>query len=115
MATSLEQTLFILWTQPLMAEQVGVSYFPRYGRQLFNTEIQVGLELSRFWLLEGRYEEIDQDFSAWTGVVQLSNRTAYEGYRLTTRGGLQFTRRHFDGRPSQGTSRLFLSILAGLD
>ena len=114
-ATSLEQTAFILWTQPLLAEQVGVSYFPRYGRQLFNTELQVGLELTRFWLLQGRYEEIDQDFSAWTGVVQLTNHTAYLGYRMTTRCGLQFTRRHFDRRASQRNSQLFLSILAGLE
>ena len=31
-STIAEQTLFVIWTQPIMAESVGVAYFPRYGR-----------------------------------------------------------------------------------
>ena len=30
-ATVLEETLFLIWTQPLLAETIGVAYYPRYG------------------------------------------------------------------------------------
>ena len=113
-AESLEETLFLLWTQPLMAEQTTVGYFPRYGRQLFSTELQVGLELSSFRLLEGSYEEIDEDFSSWTWVTQLINRTAYQGYQLVTRTGLQIGRRRFKSRRTEQRNMFFLTINAGL-
>jgi len=113
-AGSLEETFFLLWTQPLLAEKVGISYFPRYGRQLFDTEIQMGLEASWFWLLEGEREEIDQDFRSWTAVAQLTNRTAFQGYNLVAQVGLQFNRRHFARRPSQSASLVFMTVNAGL-
>ena len=113
-AESLEETLFLLWSQPLLAEQVGVSYFPRYGRQLFDSQIQLGLELSRFWLLAGEREEADRDFWNWTGVAQLSNRTAYQGYQIVMRTGAQFERRHFARRSPQGESLVFMTVNAGL-
>ena len=74
-----EQTLFLLWTQPLMAESVGVAYFPRYGRQMFNTQLQVGLELSRLSLLEGQSETVREGSKSWTLVSQLTNRVGYLG------------------------------------
>ena len=113
-AKSLEETLFLLWTQPLMAEQVGISYFPKYGRQLFATEIQLGLEATRFWMIEGEREEIDQDFWGWTAVAQLTNRTAYQGYQLVARVGLQFNQRNFARRSSQSASLVFMTVNAGL-
>ena len=113
-STSLEETFFLIWTQPLLAEAVGISYFPRYGRQIFNTELQVGLEVSRLWLLEGRREEVDTDFFGWTAVAQLTNRTAYQGYQLVTTTGVQFQQRRFAGRAPQEASLVFMTLYAGL-
>lgn len=113
-STSLEETAILLWTQPLMAETVGVAYFPRYGRQRFNTELQLGLEFSRLWLLEGRREDIGENFSRWTTIIQLSNRVAYEGYQLATRTGLRLSAWNFSRRRDQRTNTFFLTIIAGL-
>ena len=113
-ARSLEQTIVLLWTQPLLAETVGVSYFPRYGRQRFNTRLQLGLEASQFWLLAGRREEIAEDFARWTAIVQLSNQVAYEGYQLVTRTGLRFSSWRFEEGREQRTNMFFLTINAGL-
>ena len=113
-STSLEETFFLIWTQPLLAEAVGISYFPRYGRQIFNTELQVGLEIGRLWLLEGEREEVDADFLGWTAVAQLTNRTAYQGYQLVTTTGLQFQQRRFAGRAPQEASLVFMTLYAGL-
>ena len=103
-----------MWTQPLFAESVGVSYFPRYGRQLFNTELQVGLEAGWLWLLDGTREEVDADFFGWTVVCQLENRTAYQGYQLVGTTGVQFQQRRFEGRPAQEASLIFMTLYAGL-
>ena len=113
-STSLEETFFLIWTQPLFAESVGVSYFPRYGRQIFNTELQMGLEVGRLWLLEGKREEVDADFFGWTAVAQLTNRTAYQGYQLVTTTGVQFQQRRFAGRAPQEASLVFMTLYAGL-
>lgn len=113
-AVSLEETLFLLWTQPLLAEKVGISYFPRYGRRLFASELQLGLEASWFWLLEGERPEVDQDFRRWTGIAQLVNRTGYEGYQLITRAGLRLSQWDFERDPGQRTSAFFMTINAGL-
>jgi len=113
-STSLEELLILMWTQPLFAESVGVSYFPRYGRQLFNTELQVGLEAGWLWLLDGTREEVDADFFGWTVVCQLENRTAYQGYQLVGTTGVQFQQRRFEGRPAQEASLIFMTLYAGL-
>jgi hypothetical protein len=113
-ATSLEETATVLWTQPVMAERVGVTYFPRYGRQLFNTEVQLGLEISRFWLLAGQRPDIDQSYRRWTAIGQLTNRVAYQGYQLVTRAGVRLGAWHFERRAGQSTSLLFLTMNAGL-
>lgn len=114
-AESLEETLFLLWTQPLFAEQVSVGYFPKYGRQLFSTELQLGLELSRFHLLEGKYEEVEGDFSSWFAVAQLMNRSAYQGYQLITRIGLEVGRRRFEQALTERRNMFFMTIHAGLE
>lgn len=113
-AESLEETLFLLWTQPLFAESAGVSYFPRYGRQLFDSQLQIGLERSWFWMLDGAREEIAENFRSWTLLTQLTNRVAYQGYQLVTRLGVQVERQNFAERPTERASMLFLSINAGL-
>jgi len=113
-STTLEEIAILLWTQPLLAESVGVSYFPRYGRQRFKTELQLGLETSRFWLLEGRREETTEEFWRWTFIAQLANRVAYEGYQLVTRTGMRLGGWHFEHSRNQRTSMLFLTINAGL-
>ncbi len=112
--SALEEMLALLWTQPLMAEEVGVSYFPRYGRQQFNTILELGIETSRLWLLEGHSEEYEQNFWRSTLIVQLRNGVAYEGYRLVTRAGLRLSRWHFDDGHSQRSNTLFMTINAGL-
>jgi hypothetical protein len=112
-AMSLEQTIFLLWAQPLLAEQTTVNYFARYGRQLFATELQVGLEGSRFWMLEGEREEIDQDYTGWALVTQLTNRVGYMGYRLVTRLGAQWQWRDFERDENQHYSMLFVTMHAG--
>ena len=48
-ARSVEEILSLLWTQPLMAEKSKVAFFSRYGRQIFDTQLQSGLELSKLW------------------------------------------------------------------
>jgi len=113
-ATSLEETLFLLWRQPLLNERTSVSYFSRYGRQIFATELQVGLEASRFWMLEGWREEIDQDYTGWTVVTQLTNQVGYQGYRVVTRVGAQWLWRFLAERENQRSSLLFMTINAGL-
>jgi len=113
-AESLEQTLFLLWTQPLFAETSGVSYFPRFGRQLFDSQLQLGLERSFFWMLDGQREEISEDFKSWTFLLQLTNRVAYQGYELVTRLGLQLARQSFATSSTESSSLFFLTINAGL-
>jgi hypothetical protein len=113
-AESLEETLFLLWTQPLLAEKTSVSYFARYGRQLLDTEVQLGLERSWFDLLHGGYEGVKEDFSSWAFIAQLRNRTAYEGYKLVTLVGLELSRRTFARQADQDRSLLFFSVNAGL-
>ena len=112
--TTLEQMAFLIWTQPLLAESASVAYFPRYGRQVFSTELQLGLELSRLWLLDGQLEDVEQDYRSWTTVAQLSNRSAYLGYQLVTRIGLQISRKRFDDERTQRVSAFFLTVHAGL-
>ncbi len=112
--SALEETGTLLWSQPLMAEEVGVSYFPRYGRQQFNTVMELGLETSRLWLLAGENETLQEDFWRWTAIFQLRNAVAYEGYRLVTRTGLRLSRWRFDDGRVQRSNALFMTINAGL-
>ena len=111
---SLEETLFLLWTQPLLGERITVGYFPRYGRQLFTTSWQVGLETSWFRMLDGSYEEVEEDFSSWTLVSQLTNRTAYQGYQVVTRLGIQIGRRRFEGVRTEKRNIFFATMHVGL-
>jgi hypothetical protein len=113
-ATSVEQTASLLWSVPLMAERGRVGYFPRYGRQMFDTELQLGLEASRFWLIEGARPDVDDSYFGWTWLGQLTNRNAYQGYELVTRIGMRLTKRNFAGGISHSSSLFFLAMNAGL-
>jgi hypothetical protein len=112
--TQIEETASVLWTQPLMAESTGVNYFPRYGRQQFNTTLQTGLELG--WIR--RYGKLDPGLKRrsrnWTWVGQVTNRVAYLGYNLAVRAGLRFGRVILEEGTSQRTSLFFLTVNAGL-
>ncbi len=109
--TVLEQTGYFLWTQPLLAEKAGITYFPGYGRQMFNTELEVGLEFGWRWALAGTPEP---DSRNWSAVLQLSDRVAYQGYNLVARAGLRVGQERADGRQARRTSLFLLSINAGL-
>jgi hypothetical protein len=113
-STSLEQLGILMWTQPLLAEKTRIGYFARYGRQLFDTQLQVGLEGDWFWLLRGQREEVGGDFFRWTWIGQLTNRVAYQGYQLVTRAGLRLSRWNFAHQPDQQSSLFFLTLNAGL-
>jgi hypothetical protein len=113
-STLVEQTALLIWTQPLLAESVGVSYFPRYGRQIFRTELQAGLELNWLRLLAGESEEAKEDFNGWTAVGQFTNRVGYLGYQVVARAGLRLGKRRFESGRTQRTSLFFLTINAGL-
>ncbi len=111
---SVEEILTLLWTQPLLAERVGVSYYPRYGRQRFNTTLELGLETSRLWLLAGQSEEAKENFWRWTLITQLSNGVAYEGYQLVLRTGLRLSGWQFASGRDQRSNAIFMTINAGL-
>ena len=113
-ATVLEETVFLLWTQPIFSESIGVNYFPRYGRGIFDSQLQFGIEASRLWMLDGQLIEADEGFSSISGVAQLTNRSAYLGYTVATRLGVLVSERHFDTASDQRSSQVFLSITAGL-
>ena len=112
---SLEETVTLIWSQPLLEEHVTVGYFPGFGRQLFSTEFQVGLERSWFRLLKGHYEHATEHFRSWTLLTQLQNRSAYLGYRLVSRLGLEIGRRQFETRPNQHRSLVFATMHVGLN
>jgi hypothetical protein len=114
-AESIEEIAILMWTQPLLAETVGVSYFPKYGRQLFSTELQIGIEAGRLWLLEGMRPGAEANATSWTGVIQLRNQTAYQGYQIVTRTGAQLQKRNIEGRDGQDASMVFMTIHAGLN
>ena len=113
-STSLEAITILLWSQPLMAERGRVGYFPKYGRQLFRTTLELGLEGSRFWMLQGVRDDAEEDFWRWTWIAQLSNRVAYQGYQLVTRTGLRLGGWHFEDGRDQHTNMVFMTINAGL-
>ncbi|MBT7594899.1 MAG: hypothetical protein HN559_08320, partial [Gemmatimonadetes bacterium] len=100
--------------QPIFAEQTSVNYYAGYGRQLFDTELQVGLELDRFWMLDGTRPDVGEDFKGQTVVVQIINRVGYLGYNLVTRAGIQYGRRDFESIEDERTSTLFVTMNAGL-
>ena len=114
LARSLEESLFLMWRQPLLSELTSVNYYARYGKQLFDTELQIGLEWTRGWLLEGERRELDSGFTARTLIVQVINRVGFQGYQLVTRGGIQVGDRDPESGPAERSSLLFVSMNAGL-
>ncbi|MBT3341581.1 MAG: hypothetical protein HN712_17595 [Gemmatimonadetes bacterium] len=112
-ARSIEQAAFLMWSQPVFAERASVNYHAGYGRQIFDSQIQLGFELRRFWMLDGERVDEDQDFLGQTVIFQLINRTGYLGYQLVTRVGLQWQRRNLEHAAKEQASTVFISINAG--
>lgn len=113
-SASVEQTGILLVTHPLMAERTRVSYHAGYGRQVFSSEVQVGLEANARWMLEGARDGMDEDYLRLTGLAQLTNRAAYEGYLLVTRVGVRLSQWRFERERDQRTSMAYMSVNAGL-
>ena len=65
-------------------------------------------------LLDGRRDEIEEDFWRWTVICQLTNRVAYQGYLLVTRTGLRLSGWRFENGRDQRTNLVFLTINTGL-
>ena len=114
-ARSVEQVGYLMWTQPIFAESSTVSYYARYGRQIFATELQVGLEAARLWMLSGQRDGVSEGYTSRTVVVQMANRVGYLGYKLVTRAGLQVQRRDQEGEDGQTSSLVFVNVTAGLN
>ncbi len=112
-AESLEESVFLMWSLPVFAERTSVNYHAGYGRQLFDSQLQLGIELARFWMLEGQRTGQDQDFTGQTFILQLINRTGYLGYQLVTRAGLQWQRRNLSRSENESASVIFISMNAG--
>ena len=104
LSESIEQWAILMWTQPLMAESVGVSYFPKYGRQLFSTELQVGIEAGRLWLLQGMRAGAERDATSWTACA-LRNQIAYQAINRYAHGAPQ--RRNSKGAGSKMRARFY--------
>ena len=77
---------------------------------LAHTSVQAGLEFSRF----DDFENDLNDFNGVVSAVQFSNDSAYLGYQLTTRMGLQIDRRKAKGKSASIITRSFLSVYAGI-
>jgi hypothetical protein len=56
----------------------------------------------------------DDSFSETTTIIQLSNASDYQGYRLTTQLGFDFTRRHFEVEGTRTRTRGFVVVYAGV-
>ncbi|MEW6751657.1 MAG: hypothetical protein AB1505_11885 [Candidatus Latescibacterota bacterium] len=113
-SASVAQTAILMVSQPLLSEGSRVSYFARYGRQVFATEVQLGLEAHRLWLLEGVASEAEEDYLRQTGIGQLTNRVAFQGYRLVTAAGLLYSQWRFPDQRRQTNSTFYLTMTAGL-
>jgi hypothetical protein len=77
---------------------------------LTHTSVQAGLEFSRF----DDFENDINDFNGVVSAVQFSNDSAYLGYQLTTRMGLQIDRRKAKGKSASIITQSFLTVYAGI-
>ena len=90
---------------------------------LRSTRLQAGLEQRFFYDLKGEEEELDPgqisgDFRGSALALQLTNRSEYLGYQLTTQLGTRIDRRTIEvvgrDRDKDTSGLLYLSLLAGL-
>ena len=54
------------------------------------------------------------DGNTWILAGQIANKSAYQGYDLTTNVGVRWVRRDFDSSPSSSELLTFISVFAGL-
>ena len=78
---------------------------------LTHTSVQAGLEFTRFDDLKN---EIN-DFNGVVGAVQFTNSSAYLGYQLTTKMGMQIDRRKPKGKSAHTITQSFITVYAGLE
>ncbi|MBM3280825.1 MAG: hypothetical protein FJY95_22515 [Candidatus Handelsmanbacteria bacterium] len=78
--------------------------------------LEAGLEYHRFSQLEDPVPPgADDDLRELSGVVQMTNLSSYQGYRLTTILGIDLTRQHFAVEATRTRTRGFLTIYAGVE
>jgi len=111
---SLRESALVLWTQPLLAEGTRVGYYPRYGRGIYDTQLQGGLEWTWLWMLAGQHDDADEDLASRSVVIQVANRVGYLGYNLAAGAGLLLSSYKETGEPRHSASTVFISITAGL-
>jgi hypothetical protein len=78
--------------------------------------LEAGLEYHRFEQLEKPTPPgAEDDLKELSAVCQLSNLSSYQGYRLTTLLGFDFTRQDFAVEATRTRTRGFLTIYAGVE
>jgi hypothetical protein len=79
------------------------------------SHLEVGVERHVFSQLRSPTPPGAEDgFSETTTIVQLSNASDYQGYRLTTQLGFDVARRHFEVGGTRTRTRGFIVVYAGV-
>ena len=80
------------------------------------TALEAGVEYHLFKQLENPTPPgAEDDLKELSAVVQLSNLSSYQGYRLTTLLGFDITRQNFAVEATRTRTRGFLTIYAGVE
>ena len=58
---------------------------------------------------------VDDDFSGLVYLVQLTNLSDYQGYRITTVAGFEVARRRLEGQDTVTRTRGFITLYAGIE
>jgi hypothetical protein len=121
-------TLTPAWKSEFLSERPTVASLAR-RREL--SELFMGL--MRFKLLRSSFVELGAEYLAFVQLrdptppgaedsfrelvtaAQLTNISDYLGYRLTTVVGFELSRRRFDAKPDQTSTRGFLTVFAGVE
>ncbi|MDP6018952.1 MAG: hypothetical protein QGI32_22880 [Candidatus Latescibacteria bacterium] len=79
------------------------------------SHLEIGVERHVFSQLRSPTPPGAEDsFGETTTIVQLSNASDYQGYRLTTQLGFDVTRRHFEVEGTRTRTRGFIVVYAGV-
>ena len=83
---------------------------------MLSSALEAGVEYHLFRQLRSPTPPGAADnFKELTTLFQLSNLSAYQGYRLTTLIGFNLTRQHFEVEGTRTLTRGFLTIYAGVE